>query len=134
MKLIRTSSELQTHWRKWQQTNNKETPAGLIVAMEGADPIVDPSQVGSWWEDGLRSVMLSHFGKSQYAHGTGSSGPLTPEGRQLLREFDQIGMILDVSHLSDQSFYEALEQFSGPVMAIIVAPWCREIGNWMTGK
>lgn len=117
LKLIRTSAELQTHWRKWRQANNKETPPGLIVAMEGADPIVDPAQVGSWWEDGLRSVMLSHFGKSQYAYGTGSSGTLTPEGRQLLREFEQVGMILDVSHLSDPSFDEALEQFSGPVMA-----------------
>ena len=117
LKLIHTSNELTAHWRRWQQPDNHPEPIGLIVAMECADPIVDPAQVESWWNDGLRSVMLAHFGKSQYAHGTRSSGPLTDAGCQILKEFEEIGMILDVSHLSDPSFDEALDKFSGPVIA-----------------
>ena len=63
--------------------------------MECADPIVEPSQAEAWWEDGLRSVMLAHFGFSHYAAGTGVSGPLTPKGIELLKQFERIGMILD---------------------------------------
>ena len=37
-------------------------PVGVILSMECADPIVEPSQAEAWWEDGLRSVMLAHFG------------------------------------------------------------------------
>jgi membrane dipeptidase len=85
--------------------------------MEGADPIVDPTQVDEWFAAGLRSVMPSHYGQSHYSMGTGGNGPLTPRGVQLLKEFERVGMILDVTHLSDQSFFQALDCFSGPVMA-----------------
>ena len=85
--------------------------------MECADPIVEPSQAEAWWEDGLRSVMLAHFGFSHYAAGTGVNGCLTPKGVELLKAFEQVGLILDLTHLSEQSFYEALDRFNGPVIA-----------------
>jgi membrane dipeptidase len=85
--------------------------------MEGADPIVNPAQVESWWNDGLRAVGPVHYGRSQYAHGTATNGPLSRAGVELLKEFDRVGMLLDVTHLSDQSFFEALEIFRGPVLA-----------------
>ncbi len=44
-------------------------------------------------------------------------GRLPPRGLAMLKEFERVGMILDVTHLSDQSFFLALENFSGPVMA-----------------
>ena len=85
--------------------------------MEGADPIVEPSQAVEWWNLGLRSVNLAHYGKSRYAVGTGDDGPLTTEGVQLLKEFEQLGMILDATHLSDTSFFQALDIYRGPVLA-----------------
>ena len=85
--------------------------------MEGADPIVAPEQARLWWDDGLRIVGLAHYGPSAYAFGTGSAGPLTAKGRALLKEMDDLGMILDASHLTDQSFHEALDLFQGPVLA-----------------
>ena len=115
--IIRTSAELDAHWQNWQHDGPDDLPVGLILAMECADPIVDPNQAESWWEDGLRSVMLAHFGHSHYCAGTGVSGPLTPRGRELLKEFERIGMILDVSHTSDETFDEELERFNGPVIA-----------------
>jgi len=51
------------------------------------------------------------------AVGTGDDGPLTPAGIQLLKEFEQLGMILDATHLSDTSFFQALDIFPGPVLA-----------------
>ena len=85
--------------------------------MEGADPIVAPEQARLWWGDGLRMIGLAHDGPSAYAFGTGSAGPLTDKGRALLQEMDQLGVMLDVSHLTDESFHEALNRFQGPVLA-----------------
>ena len=85
--------------------------------MEGADPIVDVGHAAAWWDLGLRSVNLAHYGKSRYAVGTGGDGPLTPDGVRLLKEFERLGMILDATHLSDTSFFQALDVFGGPVLA-----------------
>jgi len=117
MTMIGTARELDDHWRRWRQDPTGQLPIGNILAMEGADPIVDPSQVETWFADGLRSVMLSHYGHSHYSVGTGDNGPLTPRGVEMLREFERVGMILDMTHLSDQSFFQALDGFAGPVMA-----------------
>jgi membrane dipeptidase len=107
---------LDAHWKGWQARGAQE-PLGLILSMEGADPIVWPGQVHSWWEQGMRVVSISHYGVSAYAHGTGTVGGVTPEGRELLKEMDCVGMILDLSHLSDPAFWEALDLFKGPVLA-----------------
>ena len=117
MTMIGTVRELDAHWRRWEQDPTGRLPIGNILAMEGADPIVDPGQVEEWFAAGLRSVMPSHYGKSHYSVGTGDNGPLTPRGVELLREFERVGMILDTTHLSDKSFYQALDCYSGPVMA-----------------
>ncbi len=117
MTMIGTARELDAHWQRWQQDAGDNLPIGNILAMEGADPIVDPVQVDEWFAAGLRSVMLSHYGKSHYSVGTGDDGPLTARGVEILKEFERVGMILDMTHLSDQSFFQALEHFSGPVMA-----------------
>ncbi len=85
--------------------------------MEGADPIITPAQSEKWFEEGLRFVGLAHYGKSAYAVGTGDAGPLTPAGVELLKEFQRLGMIVDLTHSSDPSFFQALDVFSGPVIA-----------------
>ena len=117
VQLIRTAGELEAHWQHWQQGRAGSLPIGIIVSMECADPIVEPAQAQSWYEDGVRSVSLAHFGQSHYAYGTGTSGPLSPRGVELLGEFERIGMILDLTHTSDPSFYQALDCFGGPVLA-----------------
>lgn len=116
VRIIRTWATLERHAAAWQ-ADPETTPFGLILLMEGADPVVEPSQFGQWWEDGLRVVGLAHYGPSAYAHGTASIGGLTTSGRELLREMERAGAILDVSHLVDDSFHEALDAFSGPVLA-----------------
>ena len=115
--LIRTGKDLERQWGRWEQDSGSDLPVGIIVSMECADPILGPDQLESWWEDGLRSVMLTHFGHGQYAAGTGVEGPLTGRGRELLSRLAQVGMTLDVSHLAEESFYGALDHFPGPVIA-----------------
>ncbi len=117
MQMIGTAAELDRHWQRWQTEPHDHLPIGNILAMEGGDPIVEPSQVEAWFAQGLRSVMLSHYGASAYSVGTGESGPLTPRGVEMLKAFERVGMILDMTHLCDMSFFQAIERFSGPVMA-----------------
>ncbi len=116
VRMLRDWESLERHVKAWQQDSANE-PLGYILSMEGADPIVWPEQVGSWWDEGLRVVSLSHYGVSGYAHGTGTEGGLTDAGRALLKEMDSLGMILDLSHLAEQAFWEALGHFTGHVLA-----------------
>jgi membrane dipeptidase len=116
VRILTDRLSLDRHLSAWQERGAAE-PLGLILSMEGADPIVWPEQVVSWWENGLRVVGLSHYGLSAYAYGTGTQGGLTEMGEVLLREMDQIGMILDLTHLSEPAFWEAMELFEGAVLA-----------------
>ena len=69
-----------------------------------------------------------HYGPGIYGHGTDDEGPLTPRGRELLREMERLGIILDVTHLCDESMRDALDHFSGPVWASHHN--CRALANW----
>ncbi len=117
IRMISDWPSYEAHLQEWQ-ADSASTPLGMVLTMEGADPIVEPSQVGAWWDQGLRVISLAHYGPSAYAKGTESVGGLTQMGRDLLSEMDALGkMILDVTHLSDDSFWEAVEHFKGPVLA-----------------
>ncbi len=111
IRFIRTARELEAHWAL------ADGPLGLILSMEGTDPIVTPQQAGEWWEAGLRAAGFAHYGRGQHAYGTGVDGPLSAQGLALLREFSKFGMILDVTHLCDTSMAQALDVFQGPVLA-----------------
>jgi membrane dipeptidase len=115
--IIRDAAALERHWKTTIGTAGDRMPIGIVIAMEGADPIVTPAQTQRWFEDGLRVLGLAHYGRGAYAVGTGDSGPLTPAGFELLREMDRLGIILDLTHSSDPSFFQAIERFRGPVLA-----------------
>ena len=116
IRLLSDWPSLEAHFSAWLDGGSDE-PLGFILSMEGADPIVWPKQAVSWWEDGMRVVSLSHYGVSRYANGHDMPGGLTDAGRALLKEMDDLGMVLDVTHLSEKSFWEAMERFAGPVLA-----------------
>jgi membrane dipeptidase len=116
LRWIKDWPTLDAHVREWQD-GSASVPLGFILSMEGADPVLSPAQVGEWWEAGLRIIGPAHYGPSPYAHGTGTEGGLFPPGPALLKEMEQVGMILDVTHLSDASFDEALDLYGGPVLA-----------------
>ncbi len=123
-RLVRTGEEMASAAEEWQQAigsnrlaQEHSPPFGFVLGTEGADCVTSPGQLPLWWEDGLRAVSLVHYGVSKYAHGTGTDGPLTADGRDLLKAMDDIGAILDVTHQSDTSFWESLGRFKGPVFA-----------------
>ncbi len=110
---------LAAHLVTWQHASDPgHLPVGYILALEGADSIVTLDHLHRLYGQGLRSVGPAHFGPGRYAPGTGSDGGgLTPDGRELLGEMDGLGMLLDLTHLTDQGFFEALELYQGPVLA-----------------
>lgn len=80
---------------------------GLLLLIEGADPIVAVADLPQWWERGVRMIGLA-WGPTRYAGGTGSSAGLTPLGAELLEAMADLGVIHDASHLSEEAFAEAL--------------------------
>ena len=87
-----------------------------IFLMEGADPFRSPDDVPEWFDAGLRVVGLA-WKATRMAGGTGEPGPLTAEGRALVKALDAGGVIHDTSHLAEESFWQLLELSGGPVMA-----------------
>jgi membrane dipeptidase len=92
-------------------------PIGYILSLEGADSIVTLSHLERSFEQGLRAVGPAHYGPGTYAFGTDSEGNLGHKGRELLKEMERLGIILDATHLCDTSFWEAMGCFHGPVWA-----------------
>lgn len=120
VRLIRTRKELTAHIAEWERDNDTrraKLPVGIIVAFEGCDSITTPSEAALWYERGVRCASLVHYGYGRYAGGTGTTAQLEPAGRELLAEFDRLGMILDLTHLSDRAFFEVIDAFRGPVLA-----------------
>jgi membrane dipeptidase len=101
---------------------------GVVMLMEGADPILRPDDVRTWHGRGLRIVGLAWAAGSRYAGGNGpppgkalpkewSVGPLTSLGIELIAALDEVGMIHDVSHLSDAAFDGVMQHARGPIVA-----------------
>ena len=94
-----------------------EGPVGYILNLEGADSIVTLKHLERSYEQGLRAVGPAHYGPGVYANGTDASGGFNAKGRELLKEMERLGIILDVTHLCDDCFWEALDLFGGPMWA-----------------
>lgn len=122
---INSSDGLSNHLKLWQdalsynqKNENQKKPIGYILALEGADSIVNLDYLHKYYELGLRSIGISHFGPGRYAAGTHSDGSgLTALGVDLLKEMNSLSMILDLTHQTDKGFFEAIDVFQGQVIA-----------------
>lgn len=113
---ISNKSQLKTHLNNWDK-DNQNTPIGYILSLEGADSIVNLSYLEKSYEQGLRAIGPAHYGPGTYAFGTDSIGSIGTKGKELLREISRLGIILDVTHLCDQSFWETMDVYQGPLWA-----------------
>jgi membrane dipeptidase len=126
---ITDAAGLELHVQSWQRpvanaqieagasTESLSLPIGYILSLEGADSLVTLRHLENAYEQGLRAVGPAHYGPGTYAQGTDASGGLGRPGRELLAEMDRLGIILDASHLCDESFSDAIEIFKGPIWA-----------------
>jgi membrane dipeptidase len=111
--------QLNAHLTLWDDTtiDDEKKPIGYILSLEGADSLVDIDYLHTAYGYGLRALGLSHFGPGRYAPGTKMEGPLTAKGVELLKEMNTLNIILDVTHLTDEGFIQALNLYNGPVWA-----------------
>ena len=117
---IRDRRQLDGHLEKWRSADEATAarlPIGYFLSLEGADSLVTVAHLERAWNDGLRAIGPAHYGSGVYAQGTSTEGPFPARGLELLREADRLGLILDATHLSDESFWQALKIYSGPVWA-----------------
>ena len=117
MTQIADRDTLNRHVQLWQDDPPADAPIGYVLSLEGADSILSPRHLERAYDYGLRAVGPAHYGAGRYSPGTGEQSGLTQSGRELLNEMQQLGMVLDMTHLTDEAFWEALDLFDGPVWA-----------------
>ena len=116
LRSLRTREELDACVTEWQRPES-DSPIGLVLSMESADPILGPDGVQEWWDAGLRSVSLTHFGANTWGHGTGTRGGLYADAYPLMDALRAAGVALDLTHAADLTFWQILDYWDGPVHA-----------------
>ena len=115
---ITNLQQLEQHLERWNNgVATAKKPIGYILSLEGADSIVNVSYLERAYNYGLRAVGPGHYGPGRYAQGTNATGGIGQPGRALLREMERLNIILDATHLCDDSFWEAMDHFHGHVWA-----------------
>jgi membrane dipeptidase len=104
VRIIKSRADLEQHMVLWQQ----DQKTGLVILMEGADPVRQPDELPYWFERGVR-ILGTSWGRTRYAGGTEMPGGLTQMGRELVQGVRDLGMILDASHQSWEAFWESLD-------------------------
>jgi len=113
---ITNTEQLNAHLDLWKNSNKKK-PIGYILSLEGADSIITIDHLERSFEQGLRAIGPAHYGPGTYAHGTDSTGGIGTKGKDLLKKIERLNLILDATHLNDESFWETLKIYNGPVWA-----------------
>jgi membrane dipeptidase len=116
---INNLKSLNKHIKLWLNATipNENKPIGYILSLEGADSLINLSYLEKAYSYGLRALGPAHYSTGRYAPGTGMTEGFTPIGKDLLKEMDNLNMILDVTHLTDKGFKEAMDLFQGSVWA-----------------
>ncbi|RAK03232.1 membrane dipeptidase [Larkinella arboricola] len=95
----------------------------VFIGMENGYPVgEDLSLLKMYYDLGCRYITLSHFANNAICDSaTDPDGPihngLSPFGRQVVQEMNRLGILIDVSHVSDKSFYDALALSKAPLIA-----------------
>jgi membrane dipeptidase len=119
---IRDAAALEAHLARWRAAGDNDEaiaklPIGYLLSLEGADSLITVAHLERAYAYGLRAIGPAHYGPGVYAQGTSTEGPFPPRGLELLSLADELGMILDITHLSDECFWQALKIYRGPVWA-----------------
>lgn len=132
MRMLTSKGDLRRHLAEIE--SGSSTPLGFVLTMEGADPLLHPETLDEFYECGLRAIGLTHYGDNRYGGGTESELGLAAGAEELLKRIESLGMTLDLTHLSDRAFWEALDLFSGRVHASHqnsrrIASWQRQFSD-----
>jgi membrane dipeptidase len=115
-RLLASRTDLETLLAAWNDATVENHPVGLVPLMEGAEGVRTPAELEDWWEWGVRIIGPAWAG-TRYCGGTRDPGPLSDDGRTLLKAMADIGFTLDLSHMDELSVRQSLDLYSGPVIA-----------------
>lgn len=115
---IHDRASLENHLSLWNDgTPAEQKPVGYILSLEGADSLISVDHLEIAYNYGLRAIGPAHYGPGRYAQGTDATGFIGAAGKALLKEIERLNIILDATHLCDDSFWEVMEHYNGPVWA-----------------
>lgn len=104
------------------EANFKEGIISLPMGMENGSPIMDDINNVKYWHDrGIRYVTLTHSKDNQICDSsydtTRTWNGLSPFGREVVAEMNKVGIMVDISHVSDSTFYQVMDITKVPVIA-----------------
>jgi membrane dipeptidase len=104
----------------------------IYLGMENGAPIRnDLSLLRLFYKMGIRYMTLTHAGNNLICDSCATKekrwGGVSPFGRRVIAEMNRLGMIVDVSHISDEAFYDVLKYSKAPVVA--THSCCRALAN-----
>jgi membrane dipeptidase len=93
----------------------------MLMGVEGGHTIdSDLAILRAYYDLGVRYMTLTHTNNTPWADSSGHKpehNGLTNFGKEVVREMNRLGMMVDISHVSDKTFYDALEASSAPLIA-----------------
>jgi membrane dipeptidase len=115
---------------------HKEKKIAALMGIEGGHAIEDSLRLlRDFYALGIRYMTLTHFNTNDWADAQGDfedpnvahHNGLTPFGKDVVREMNRLGMMVDISHTADKTFYDAIEVSSAPIIASHSS--CRAVSN-----
>lgn len=115
---------------------HKQHKIAALLGLEGGHAIEDsPRLLRDYYRLGVRYMTLTHVNTNGWADSSGDMDDpavqhhngLTPFGKDIVREMNRLGMMVDISHVADKTFYDALETSQAPLIASHSD--CRAISN-----
>ncbi len=118
MTQINNLNSLEKHIAIWNNENDSHKKSiGYILSLEGADSLITISYLERAYNYGLRALGPAHYGPGRYANGTDATGKMAAVGVELLKKMERLNIILDATHLCDDAFWQALNNFNGHIWA-----------------
>jgi membrane dipeptidase len=109
--------ELERNQKHETRSTKDERKLRVRLAMEGAAAMRTPDDAEAFVQAGVRMVSLAWAEGTQWAGGDQSGGDVTAAGRKLIQRLDDLGVVHDVSHLSERAFWTVIELAKGRVVA-----------------
>lgn len=114
-RLVGSRADLDVVLAHWGDPKAETHPVGLVPLMEGAEGVRTPDELDQWWEWGVRFIGPAWVG-TRFCGGTSDPGPLSDDGRDLLKAMAGLGFTLDLSHMDILSARQALDLYAGPII------------------
>jgi membrane dipeptidase len=115
---------------------HRDHKIAALEGIEGGHAIEDSLRLlRDYYALGVRYMTLTHFNTNNWADSQGDAedpkvkhhGGLTPFGKDVIREMNRLGMMVDISHTADTTFYDAIAVSTAPIIASHSS--CRAISN-----